>query len=93
MNKEESIEQLLRLKNDWEENGAFTKLNQTDINAIGIVMSDLEEANKNKDEIKEFVNKKIRHEYRNGNTNEFYLELNQKELKELLSIIGGNNDK
>jgi hypothetical protein len=51
MNKEEAIEQLYRLSLDWEENGLDTKLNQTDINAIGMVISELEIANKKLEEV------------------------------------------
>lgn len=51
MTKEEAIEQLYRLSLDWEENGLDTKLNQTDINAIGMVISELEIANKKLEEV------------------------------------------
>jgi hypothetical protein len=89
MNKEEAIEQLYRLSLDWEENGLDTKLNQTDINAIKIIVGELDIANKKLEETKEYINKNIRHEYRNGRNNEFYLELNENKLKQLQSIIGG----
>ena len=43
---------------------------------------------------KEVINKAIKyieenkqHEYRNGNSNEYYLELNEKEMTELLDIL------
>lgn len=39
------------------------------------------------EEVKQCIKKHIRPEYRNGRDNEFYLELNQKELKELLQIL------
>lgn len=55
MNKEEAIEQLYRLSLDWEEDGAFTKLNQTDINAIKIIVDELDIANKKLDEIEEYT--------------------------------------
>ena len=54
MNKEEATEQLQRLTFDWEENGLFTKLNQTDINAIGVIMSELELTNEKLEKIKEY---------------------------------------
>ena len=88
MNKEEALEQLYRLSLDWEEEGAFTKLSQTDINAIGIVCSELNIANKKLEEIKQYINENTRPEYRNGRNNEIYLELNENKLNRLLSIIG-----
>ena len=75
MNKEEAIEQLYRLILDWEENGLDTKLNQTDINAIKIIVSELDIANKKLDKIKELVKK--------------YGYYTLAEIPELLSIIGG----
>lgn len=39
------------------------------------------------EEIREYIKHNIRHEYRNGRDNEFYLELNQKKLNGLLQII------
>jgi hypothetical protein len=57
MNKEEAIEQLYRLSLDWEENGLDTKLNQTDINAIKTIVSELDIANKKLDKIKECIEK------------------------------------
>lgn len=74
MSKEEAIEQLYRLSIDWKENGLDTKLNQTDINAIGMVISELDIANKKLDKIKELVNK--------------YGYYTLSEIPELLSIIG-----
>lgn len=53
----------------------------------------LKESNEKLDKIKEYINKNIRHEYRNGNNNEFYLELNQNKLDGLLSIIDKDSDK
>lgn len=52
------------------------------------LQSQLDIANKKLDKIKECVNKSIKPEYRNGNSNEFYLEMNEKEVIEFLSIIG-----
>ena len=59
MNKEEAIEQLYRLSLDWEENGLDTKLNQTDINAIKIIVSELDIANKKLEEIKLYCESNI----------------------------------
>lgn len=49
---------------------------------------------------KEVINKAIKyieenkqHEYRNGNLNEYYLELNEKEMTELLDILKEVEDK
>lgn len=53
------------------------------------LQSQLDIANKKLEETKEYINKNIRHEYRNGRNNEFYLELNENKLKQLQSIIGG----
>ena len=55
MNKEEALEQIYRLKLDWEDEGLNTKLNQTDINAIGIIVSELDIANKKLNKIKEYI--------------------------------------
>ena len=34
-----------------------------------------------------YIEEKKQHEYRNGNFNEYYLELNEKEMTELLDIL------
>jgi D-ribose pyranose/furanose isomerase RbsD len=80
MNTEEAIYQLYRLSWDWEDEGLNTKLNQTDINAIGIVCSELEIAKKEFQEYRKLQQEKeelIKH-----CENEIY---NQKESIELLS--------
>lgn len=38
----------------------------------------------------EYINNNKEHEYRNGNDNEFYLELNEKEMNNLLDILKGD---
>lgn len=55
------------------------------------ILSDLLSENK---KYKEVINKAIKyieenkqHEYRNGNLNEYYLELNEKEMMEFLDIL------
>lgn len=76
----------------YEENTKLKQENeelQEQIVALNTVVSCVERNDLKIDKIKEFVNKSIRHEYRNGNSNEFYLEMNEKELKKFLSIIGG----
>lgn len=55
MNREEALEQLYHLRLDWEEHGLYCKLNQTDINAIGIIVSELDKANNNLAEINKIV--------------------------------------
>ena len=63
--------------------------NQTEM--IYYLIKNLEQENK---KYKEVINKAIKyieenkqHEYRNGNFNEYYLELNEKEMTELLDIL------
>lgn len=87
MSKEEAIEQLYRLSLDWEENGLDTKLNQTDINAIGIVISELDIANEKLEDIKEYTDKKL-----NENSLQKY-PYRTLDCKYILSIIGGNDEK
>lgn len=88
MNKEEAIKQLYRLSLDWEEDGAFTKLNQTDINAIGMVISELEIVNKKLERIKEYCKEDAEYwgndSYING-LHEGYKDA----INGVLSIIGG----
>jgi hypothetical protein len=85
MNKEEAIEQLYRLSLDWEENGLDTKLNQTDINAIGMVISELEIANKKLEDIENLVKTKMYV----FSFNQMMILANEDDYKELLKIIGG----
>jgi hypothetical protein len=85
MNKEKATEQLQRLTFDWEENGLFTKLNQTDINAIGVIMSELELANEKLEKIKGYCSN-IKDLYK------YYNPINTKEVDEILSIIGESNE-
>ena len=40
----------------------------------------------------EYIKEHKEHEYRNGNDNEYYLELNENKMNELLEILGGNNE-
>ena len=61
------------------------------------ILSDLLSENK---KYKEVINKAIKyieenkqHEYRNGNSNEYYLELNEKEMTGLLDILKEVKDK
>lgn len=37
--------------------------------------------------IRKFIEENKRHEYRNGRINEYYLELNEKKLNELLNLL------
>jgi hypothetical protein len=83
MNKKEAIEQLYRLSLDWEENGLDTKLNQTDINAIKIIVSELDIANKKLEDMKEYINYLVIFEPNIGRFNKTIWG------EELLSIIGG----
>lgn len=66
-------------------------MNESLGNEIAKSISDLEKENQ---KYKEVINKAIKyieenkqHEYRNGNFNEYYLELNEKEMTELLDIL------
>ena len=40
----------------------------------------------------EYIKINKRKEYRNGRINEFYLELNENKMKELLNILNGGNE-
>lgn len=90
MNKKEAIEQLYRLSLDWEENGLDTKLNQTDINAIGIVISELEIANKKLEDLKEHL-ENSKFYYKDEDSEEIYEDY-YPSATDILSIIGGNDD-
>ena len=66
-------------------------MNESLGNEIAKSISDLEKENQ---KYKEVINKAIKyieenkqHEYRNGNLDEYYLELNEKEMTELLNIL------
>ena len=85
MNSNESKIQLNSLIEHFKHGGL--DFNATDISAIEILLDE------NK-KYKEVINKAIKyieenkqHEYRNGNFNEYYLELNEKEMTELLDIL------
>jgi hypothetical protein len=86
MNKEEAIEQLYRLSLDWEENGLDTKVNQTDINAIKIIVSELDIANKKLDKIDTFIRGHQLFGMRFAKT--LYREC----LEYILSIIDGSDE-
>lgn len=58
------------------------------------IMNKLEDLETKNKKYKEVINKAIKyieenkqHEYRNGNLDEYYLELNEKEMTELLNIL------
>ena len=85
MNSNEAKIQLNSLIEHFKHGGL--DFNATDISAIEILL----EENK---KYKEVINKAIKyieenkqHEYRNGNLDEYYLELNEKEMTELLDIL------
>lgn len=66
-------------------------MNESLGNEIAKSISDLEKENQ---KYKEVINKAIKyieenkqHEYRNGNLDEYYLELNEKEMTELLDVL------
>ena len=66
-------------------------MNESLGNEIAKSISDLEKENQ---KYKEVINKAIKyieenkqHEYRNRNLDEYYLELNEKEMTELLDIL------
>lgn len=71
--------------------------NINDTYTLNLAVSILEDRQNLLDETlkyKEVINKVIKyieenkqHEYRNGNFNEYYLELNEKEMTELLDIL------
>lgn len=86
MNKEEAIEQLQRLSLDWEENGLNTRLNQTDINAIGILVSELDIANMKLDKIKEYIKENACY---SETKKECLCSFSSMALDKILEIIGG----
>ena len=58
------------------------------------LIDEIKQLEKQNQKYKEVINKAIKyieenkqHEYRNGNFNEYYLELNEKEMTELLDIL------
>lgn len=55
MNLEQAINQIYDLKYEWECEGLLTKLNQTDINAMGIIISNLEELQHIIDELEKWL--------------------------------------
>ena len=84
-NLEELINQPRLVKYDTYE---FDELSYTCL-LVDIKML-LEENKKYKEVIKkaiEYIEENQQHEYRNGNFNEYYLELNEKEMTELLDIL------
>ena len=85
MNSNEAKIQLNSLIEHFKHGGL--DFNATDILAIETLLDE----NKR---YKEVINKAIKyieenkeHEYRNGNLDEYYLELNEKEMTELLDIL------
>ena len=71
--------------------GFKSKLNYKDLSEFEAIVNFYEEQIKRH---KEVINKAIKyieenkqHEYRNGNLNEYYLELNEKEMTKLLNIL------
>lgn len=66
-------------------------MNNLDSSIVFKYIQELEQENQ---KYKEVINRAIdyieenkQHEYRNGNLNEYYLELNEKEMTELLNIL------
>ena len=97
MNKEEAIEQLNSLICAWEypdrEKGNI--INQTDINAIGVIMNELELANDKLECINKLINTK-REDYalrRFNNENINYEEELFSYDEDIFSIIDGGNDE
>ena len=86
MNKEEAIIQLHELNLDWEENGLDTKLNQTDINAIKILVSELDIANKKIEEIEKYIKENACY---SETKKECLCSFSSMALDKILEIIGG----
>ena len=85
MNSNEAKIQLNSLIEHFKHGGL--DFNATDISAIEIL---LEENQKYKEVINKaikYIEENKQHEYRNGNLDEYYLELNEKEMTELLDIL------
>lgn len=96
MNREEALEQLYHLRLDWEEQGLYCKLNQTDINAIGIIVSELDKANNKIEKIEETTEKENEvfvHDYSCITPNNLEAKLwnnhGTEFMDEILSIIRG----
>lgn len=58
---------------------------------INLTIENLQKENQKQKEvfnkIRKFIEENKRHEYRNGRINEYYLELNEKKLNELLNLL------
>lgn len=73
---------------------------ETTLNLALDVLNQRENLTQENQKYKEAFNKAIKyieenkqHEYRNGNLDEYYLELNEKEMTELLDILKEAEDK
>lgn len=73
---------------------------ETTLNLALDVLNQRENLTQENQKYKEVINKAIKyieenkqHEYRNGNLDEYYLELNEKEMTELLDILKEVEDK
>ena len=71
--------------------GSFMEVNLDCVEKQNQEIEQLQQENKQLkeviEEVREYIKAHIEPEYRNGRDNEFYLELNQKELNELLQIL------
>lgn len=62
-------------------------------NRFNAVERDNRQLKEDKKKAIEYIKEHKEHEYRNGNDNEYYLELNENKMKELLEILGGKENE
>lgn len=85
----------------WLENNTKNyKLKSEELHYILVLFNLIANLQEKNQKYKEVINKAIKyieenkqHEYRNGNLDEYYLELNEKEMTELLDILKEVEDK
>ena len=57
-------------------------------NIIDLQTLEISQLKEQKKQAIEYIKEHKEHEYRNGNDNEYYLELNENKMNELLEILG-----
>ena len=90
-NRTETLEDLVE---EYKERKVNYSTYEFDELSYRTLILDIHTMLKENQKYKEVINKAIKyieenkqHEYRNGNFNEYYLELNEKEMTELLDIL------
>lgn len=85
MNSNEAKIQLNSLIEHFKHGGL--DFNATDISAIEILLDENKKYKEVINKVIKYIEENKQHEYRNGNFNEYYLELNEKGMTELLDIL------